>query len=65
MAKQKERKIDVASTRGRQGSFSNKTDANFPLHRYLEELPPEGHPWARMSEPRDVLSLWSMYASMC
>lgn len=65
MVKQKEHKIDGASTRGRQGSFSNKTDANFPLHRYLEELPPEGHPWARMSEPGDVLSLVSKYAPLC
>lgn len=63
--RQKENKMDAISTRGRQGSLSNGTDANFPLRRYLEELPPEDHRWARMSEPQDVLSFISPYVSLC
>lgn len=61
IVKQKENKIDAASITGRRGSMFNGTDVNFPLHRFLEELPPEDHPWARMSEPGDVLSLRSLY----
>lgn len=64
IAKEKEHKLDAASTIGRRGSRSNATDVNFPLSRYLEELPPEDHPWAQMSEPGDVLSLRSLYDSI-
>jgi hypothetical protein len=63
--RQKENKMDAISILGRQGSLSNRTDANFPLRRYMEELPPEDPPWARMSEPQDVLSLESLYVSLC
>jgi hypothetical protein len=61
IAKEKQNKIDNASITGRRWSRSNVTDVNFSLKRYLDELPPEDHPWASMSEPEDVISLESSY----
>jgi len=61
IAKQKQTKIDNASITGRRWSQSNVTDVNFSLKRYLEELPPEDHPWPSMSEPGDVFSLKTSY----
>jgi hypothetical protein len=61
IAKEKQTKIDNASITGRRWSRSNVTDVNFSLKRYLEELPPEDHPWPSMSEPGDVFSLETSY----
>ena len=56
----KERKIDLASTRGELGSLFNGTDAGIPLRRYLEDLPPMSHPWAGASDIGEILSLRSL-----
>lgn len=57
MQAQKARKVELASVSGRRGSQSEQTDAGFPLRRFLENLPPPGHPWAAASEAGDILTI--------
>lgn len=52
--------LDNSSQTGAHGSLFNGTDDGVLLRRYLDELPPTSHPWARVSEIGDILSFKSM-----